>query len=145
MLFDAVDCLDDDRLGDWVEYFTSDAVYKIVSKENVQRGLPIPILLCEGREMIEDRVSVLREASVHNLHYDRHLLGSIRVDERDDGELALRANYAVFQTDLEGESRLFSTGRYDARVVLEGPEPKLREMIVTLDTYAINNLIATPI
>ena len=51
----------------------------------------------------------------------------------------------MFQTDLEGQTQLFSAGKYDDQVVLVDGEPKFKEKVVTIDTYAVPNLLSTPL
>ena len=33
--------LDEQRLSDWVEMFTDDALYVVISRENADRGMPV--------------------------------------------------------------------------------------------------------
>jgi anthranilate 1,2-dioxygenase small subunit len=137
--------LDDDRLESWPEFFTEDGVYQIVPRENVQQGLPGVIAVCYGRNMMHDRIKVLREANEFNIHTDRHVVAMPWLKESADGALHASSSYALFQTDQEGESRLFSVGRYDDVIQVVDGKPKFRERTVIVDTYAIPNLLATPI
>ena len=34
-------CLDEDRLDDWLTFFTDDASYKVISRESWDRDLPM--------------------------------------------------------------------------------------------------------
>ena len=140
-----IHCIDDDRLEDWPGFFEEACVYKIIPRENTERNLPIALVYCDNKGMLIDRVVSLRKANVYNLHYDRHIVSNVLVGEGGDGSWTLKANYIVYQTDLEGESMLFSTGKYDAVVVANGDGHKFREMVVTVDTYAVPNLISTPL
>ena len=140
-----IHCIDDDRLEDWPAFFEDACVYKIIPRENTERNLPIALVYCDNKGMLIDRVVSLRKANVYNLHYDRHIVSNVLVGEGGDGSWTLKANYIVYQTDLEGESMLFSTGKYDAVVVENGDGHKFREMVVTVDTYAVPNLISTPL
>jgi anthranilate 1,2-dioxygenase small subunit len=137
--------LDDDRLESWPDFFTEDALYRIVPRENVQQGLPGVIVACYGRDMMHDRIKVLREANEYNIHTDRHVVGMPSLSVDADGTVRARTSYALFQTDQEGESRLFSVGRYDDVIQVTDGVPRLRERTVIVDTYAIPNLLATPI
>ena len=138
-------CIDDDRLEEWPDFFVEDGVYKIVPRENSDRGMPLAIMLCKNKNMLEDRVAALRHANMYNIHFDRHMVSNIQVLGEADGVYQVAANYVVFQTDLEGATKLFSAGRYDDRVVVVNGELKFSEKIVVVDTYAVPNLIATPL
>jgi anthranilate 1,2-dioxygenase small subunit len=137
--------LDDDRLESWPDFFTEDGVYQVVPRENVQQGLPGVIIACYGRNMMHDRIKVLREANEFNIHTDRHVVGMPTLTEDADGTVRARSSYALFQTDQEGESKLFSVGRYDDLIRVVAGRPQLRERTVIVDTFAIPNLLATPI
>ena len=136
--------LDEDRLEEWPDFFVEAGVYRVIPRENRRQGLPGVIILCNGRNMMRDRIKVLREANEFNIHTDRHLVGMPRLSEFEGGIRAV-SSYALFQTDQEGESRLFSVGQYEDVIELGAGAPRLRERIVVVDTYAIPNLLATPI
>jgi anthranilate 1,2-dioxygenase small subunit len=57
----------------------------------------------------------------------------------------VEANYAVFQTTLEGQSKLFSVGRYRDKIRLEGGTLRFCEKYVVVDTFSIPTLLATPL
>ena len=59
--------------------------------------------------------------------------------------LALEAPFAVYQTDQEGETRLFATGLYRDRLEICGPRLRIRDKLVLLDTFAIPSLLSTPL
>ena len=129
--------LDEDRLEDWVELFVEDCDYRVVTRENVEQELPNVLMWCDNKNMLRDRVESYRQVNLYNPHYDRHVIGPLR----KLGENAFEASYSLFQTDLEGVSRLFSVGRY--RVEVSGKQ--IKTMLVIADTGAIPSLLATPI
>jgi len=95
--------------------------------------------------MLEDRIRALCEANKYNIHTDRHLIGLPRlIGERDDAKL-VEAQFTVYQTDQEGETRLFATGLYRDRIVVEAGGLKFRDKLVLLDTFAVPSLLATPL
>ena len=53
---DYADCLDSDRLEDWLELFTEDCSYRVLPRENADLGLPAPLMLCTNKNMLRDRV-----------------------------------------------------------------------------------------
>jgi len=139
------DCIDDARFEDWLALFTEDASYKVVARDNHDRGLPAMMVLCTNKNMIRDRIAALLGATKYNFHYDRHVVGQLRVRPRADNEWELRASYAVFQTSHEGRSSLFSVGRYDDRVRMDGERLLFCEKTVIVDTFAIPGMLATPL
>lgn len=145
LVHDAARLIDDERFEDWAELFVERGVYKITTRENVDAGLPIAVVFCEGRAMIRDRVLSLRQANVYNPHYDRHLIGNVRVLESADGVHQVHSSYLVMQTTPAGESRIFSCGKMLDRIVFEDGVARFAERIVVADTGAIRNLLATPL
>lgn len=139
--------LDAARYDDWLTLFAAECRYTIMPRENYERGLPAALIFCDGRAMLEDRIQALREANKYNIHSDRHVIGLPRiVAERADGALSVEAPFAVFQTDQEGETRLFATGLYRNRLTARGgSELRIAEALVLLDTAAVPTLLATPL
>jgi anthranilate 1,2-dioxygenase small subunit len=137
--------LDSGAFDGWLDLFARSCTYHIVPRENWERGLPAGLVFCDSRAMLEDRIRALREANKYNLHNDRHLIGLPRVTGREAGEILIEAPFAVFQTEQEGDSRLFATGLYRDRVVAEPGAVKFREKLVLLDTFAVPSLLATPL
>lgn len=133
--------LDEDRLEDWVELFAEDCDYRVVTRENVEQGLPNVLMWCDNKNMLRDRVESYRHVNEYNPHYDRHVIGPLRML----GESTFEASYSLFQTDLEGNSRLFSVGRYRVEGVMAGGTARIKSMLVVADTGTIPSLLATPI
>ena len=130
------------KFDEWLGLFAEECRYRIVPRENFDRGLPAALVFCDSRAMLEDRIRALREANKYNIHTDRHVIGLPRIFE--DG-LALEAPFAVFQTDQEGETRLFATGLYRDRLEILGRGLKIRDKLILLDTFAVPTLLATPL
>jgi anthranilate 1,2-dioxygenase small subunit len=130
------------KFDDWLDLFAEECRYQIVPRENVDRGLPAALLFCDSRAMLEDRIRALREANKYNLHTDRHVIGLPRML---DGDLIVEAPFAVFQTDQEGETRLFATGFYRDRLKISGPRLRICDKLVLLDSFAVPSLLATPL
>ena len=134
--------LDADRLEDWLGLFAEDCRYEIVSRENREQNLPLSLILCENKNMLRDRVSSLREANIYNIHRDCHVIGLVGTE---DSALKASAPYALYQSNQEGDSRLFSVGRYYLELVRGEAGLLIGKQIVVVDTGAIPTLLATPI
>ena len=136
--------IDEDRLEEWVELFSADGRYEIVSRENVAQGFALPLMLCENQNQIADRVMSLRKANIYNIHTDRHIISQLHVERSEHG-WRVGANYVLFQTDQEGVSSLYSVGRYDDLVREVDGRLLFTSKRVIVDTGAIPSLLATPI
>ncbi len=129
----------------WLDLFAESCTYHIVPLENYERGLPAGLVFCDSRAVLEDRIGALREANKYNIHTDRHLIGLPRVVGDAAKETLVEAPFAVYQTDQEGETRLFGTGLYRDRIVSEAGILKFRDKLVLLDTFAVPSLLSTPL
>ena len=137
--------IDEGRFEQWLELFAEDCVYKVVPRENLAQNLPGCLIQCDNKDMLRDRVTALTEANKYNIHVARHVIGLPRITRVAADQLAVEAAYTVFQSDQDGESRLFSVGSYLDRVRLAGGVARLAEKVVVVDSFAIPSLLATPL
>ena len=135
--------LDMAQYDEWLGLFAAECRYNVVPRENFEQGLPVGLIFCDSRAMLEDRVMALREANKYNIHNDRHLIGLPRLVGADG--LAIEAPFAVYQTDQEGATHLFATGLYRDRLERGAGGLKIRDKLVLLDTFAVPTLLATPL
>ena len=137
--------LDEDRLEDWVELFDEACDYRVVTRENVEQNLPNVLIWCDNKNMLRDRVESYRNVNLYNPHYDRHVIGPLRIVGEKGNVWSFDASYSLFQTDLEGNTRIFSVGRYRVEARLAGDAAKLKSVMVIADTGTVPSLLATPI
>ncbi|HEY5348622.1 MAG TPA: nuclear transport factor 2 family protein [Candidatus Lustribacter sp.] len=141
---DYVDVLDNGEIERWPDLFTDVCTYKIVSRENVERSLPVALMWCDGKAMLNDRVHAYAKLVTYTPRALRHVISSLRV--RADGDaFRVGANYAVFETRIDESSRVFNVGRYQDVVVRDGERLKYREKICIYDTVIIDNAVVAPV
>lgn len=145
LLHEYVECIDDDRLEEWPSHFARECVYKVVPRENYDRGLPMTIMYCDSQGMLQDRVVALRKANIYPPHYSRHLVSNARVKGRDGDVVLAQSNYVVLQTRHGGDTTVYNAGKYVDKIVFEDGRPKFREKIVVCDTFRVATLLVTPI
>jgi salicylate 5-hydroxylase small subunit len=139
----AVDSGDWDR---WPEFFTDECIYRLVPRENHERGFPLATLSFESRGMLKDRVYGIRETLFHDPYYQRHVVGAPLVHRVDaDGRIHSEANYAVFRTKLSELTTVFNVGRYLDEVVVTPQGMKFASRIAVYDSEMIPNSIIYPI
>jgi 3-phenylpropionate/cinnamic acid dioxygenase small subunit len=140
-------CIDDDRLEEWPEFFVAEGRYRVTTAENLERGLPLPIIYADSRAMMRDRVAALRQANIYEPQRYRHLVSSVLIEPIDARSAKAASNFQVVRVMQTGEATLFATGRYLDRVRLEGEggRPQLEERVVVLDSRAIDTLLAIPL
>ena len=73
------------------------------------------------------------------------MIGPPRFCGEAGGVWTIEAGYSLFQTDMEGVSRLFSIGRYLIEFTVSADLARIRSVLVIADTGLIPTLLATPI
>jgi 3-phenylpropionate/cinnamic acid dioxygenase small subunit len=98
-------------------------------------------MLCESRAMMEDRVRAIQELSMYAPRVMRHVVSAVREPEPD----AVTASYAVFETPPEGDTRVFSTGRYLGHLALDEGMVRFADLTVVYDTALIPTSLIYPL
>jgi salicylate 5-hydroxylase small subunit len=137
--------VDSGHWGLWPEFFTEHCVYKLIPRENHERGFPLCTLSFTSKGMLKDRVYGIQETLYHDPYYQRHVV-SAPVVRRVDGErIHAEANYAVFRTKLDKASTVFNVGRYIDTIVPTPEGLKFAERLCVYDSEMIPNAIIYPI
>src|SRR5437870_12042355 len=104
------DCIDDDRLEEWPDFFVEDCRYLITSRESHAAGLRHGVIYCASRGMLVDRVMAMRRANIFEPHRYRHILGPTRIARVEDGVAEARTNFLAVRIRYNGDSQLSATG-----------------------------------
>jgi len=138
--------LDENRLEDWVSFFTPDAVYRITSRENAEAELPVGLVYCEGAGMLRDRALAIAKTAMFAPRYLQHQVGNIRVlGVSGDGIVSAQANYLLFQTLVDEKTTIHQVGRYFDRFVRAGARVLLRERHCVYDSVLLDNSLVLPV
>jgi len=139
--------LDEQRLSDWTEMFTDDALYVILSRENYDRGLPVGLIYCENKRMIHDRAFALMETSMFAPRYLRHLIANqVVTSVESNGTIKSRANYVVLQVLFDRpDATLHQVGVYYDVFRRVGGALKLAERRCVYDNLLVPNALCIPV
>lgn len=137
--------LDEGRLEDWVSCFTEDCHYRIVPRENHEKGLPLATVDLQGTGMLQDRVYAVQSTLFHGPYYQRHLIGPSRITGRENGVITAEANYLVIRTKRDELSEVFNAGRYLDRIRTSGARLLFAEKICVFDSEVIPNSLIYPV
>jgi 3-phenylpropionate/cinnamic acid dioxygenase small subunit len=141
-----IQALDDDRLEDWPNFFTNTCRYLVTTADNLAQGMPLGMIYATSRAMLRDRVRSLRDANVYEAQRYRHMIAPPVVEPGEGGIVHAKTSFMVVRTMHTGETMMFATGRYDDRILLEGPDaPRFVEKTAVLDSRVIDTLLAIPI
>jgi salicylate 5-hydroxylase small subunit len=142
---DYASAVDGGRWELWPEFFIEDCVYKLIPRENHERGFPLATLAFDSKASLLDRVYSIQETLFHDPYYQRHIVGAPLVRKQDESGIHCEANYAVFRTKLDGSSTVFNVGRYLDVVVRTVQGLKFAQRLCVYDSEMIPNSIIYPI
>ncbi len=137
--------LDDGDLDAWPEFFTEECLYQVIPRDNFDQSLPLALIRCESRAMLRDRVTAVRETTMFEPRYIRHLISNIRVSLKPDGVIDTQANYAVFETMTDSFTRVFNVGRYMDKLLRKDGRLLISEKRCVYDSVLVPNSIIYPI
>ncbi len=139
------DVLDTEDLERWPELFVEDAFYDVIPRENYERDMPLAIMRCESRAMMQDRVRAIRETLMFEPRYVRHLISSFRIAANGDGEIDVTANYAVLETLPDEMTKVLNAGRYVDKLVREDGKLRFKQKRCVYDSSVVPNSLVYPV
>jgi salicylate 5-hydroxylase small subunit len=138
-------CLDAGRFDDWPEFFTEDCRYRVVSRENHDRNLPLGTMDLQSRGALLDRVYAVQSTLFHAPYYQRHIIGPARILSREGETILAEANYLVIRTKRDQPSEVFNAGRYLDRIVAVQQGLRFVDKLCIFDSELIPNSIIYPL
>lgn len=143
-LVDYAAVIDDGHLDRWPDFFGDPCLYKIVSKENFDSGLPLALLLCDSPGMIRDRCDAFATLNVFGPRAWRHMTAQLRLTE-DGDTIRARSNFVIFESLAGKDTHILCAGEYRDVLVRQKGALKFAERICIYDTTMIPNSIVMPI
>ena len=137
--------LDTEDLERWPELFVEDAFYDVIPRENYERDMPLAIMRCESRAMMQDRVRAIRETLMFDPRYVRHLISSFRIAANGDGEIDVTANYAVLETLPDEMTKVLNAGRYVDMLVRVDGKLRFKQKRCVYDSSVVPNSLVYPV
>ena len=137
--------LDSGDYPQWPEFFIDDAIYKVQSRENFDRGLPLAAIALESKAMLQDRVIGATDTIFHDPYYQRHVIGAPLVLKVQDGVIHSEASYLVVRTRRDALPEILSVGRYQDKVVDTPSGYRFAERHCIFDNDLIPNSLIYPI
>jgi salicylate 5-hydroxylase small subunit len=141
-------CLDEQRYSDWLTLFAPDCEYKLQSRENFDRKLPLATLRIESKAMLQDRVTAILGTLFHAPYTQCHVIGPLSIQniastQAGDGpitQVQVTTRYSVFRTKFSQPSEVFNVGRYIDRWHLHADgQWLLQSKLVVFDSDLIAN------
>ena len=142
---DYAEALNDDDFEAWPKFFTAQAFYQIISRENYERKLPIGLWRCEGRAGVEDRVVAIRRTAYYGPRSIRRMVSGVRALGWEGGILKASASYLAVETLPDELTRVFNAGKYVDELVVENARLLFAKRICVYDTLLIPNSLIYPL
>jgi 3-phenylpropionate/cinnamic acid dioxygenase small subunit len=139
------DCIDDDRLEEWPDFFVDQCRYLITDRESHEAGLRHGVIYCASKGMLADRVTALRRVLMFEAHRYRHVNGPTRIVSVSEGIAEACTNFLAVRIMRDGEMSLFATGRYLDRIDVSATPFRFVERLVVLDSQKIDTLLVIPL
>lgn len=142
---DYANTLDDFNLEAWVDFFTEDCHYRVISQENASAGLPLGLIYCMNKNMLRDRVTAIRETTMYEPRMLRHFVSGVRINSQEGDRLHTQANFMIVESLSDQEPTVNLVGVY--KDIIERTEDgfllKSRDCIY--DNYRIRNSLIIPV
>jgi anthranilate 1,2-dioxygenase small subunit len=141
--------LDSGEIERWPEFFTTDCFYEVIARENVEAGMPVGLIYCEGRSMIRDRAYAVKHTQMFAPRYLQHFVTNVMVrsmQQHSTGEeIKALSNYLLLQTLVESPTTILQAGRYYDTFLRQEGRLLLKERHCVYDTSLIANDLVFPI
>jgi salicylate 5-hydroxylase small subunit len=129
----------------WPEFFLDECIYKVVPRENYERGLPLAVMDFESKGMLKDRVYGIKETLFYDPYYQRHVVGLPLVHAVRGNLIEAEANYVVLRTKTEQIGDVYNVGRYLDRFRQTSRGLRLESRLCVYDSEMISNSLIYPI
>jgi len=139
------ECIDDDRLEEWPDFFVENCRYLITSRQSHEAGHRHGVVYAASRGMLVDRILALRRANIFEPHRYRHIVGPVRISAVADGVAEVRSNFIAVRIMHDGEMSLFAAGRYLDRIAVSAEPYRFIERLVILDSDKVDTLLVIPL
>ena len=140
------ECIDEDRLEEWPDFFVEKCRYLITSRQSHEAGYRHGVVYAASRGMLKDRVLALAPR--------QHLRAAPLPPHRrpDPGRARSRtgwprsrSNFIAVRIMHDGETSLFAAGRYLDRIDISAEPYRFIERLVILDSQKIDTLLVIPL
>lgn len=148
---DYIDALDSKDMGRWLATFAhdADASYICISRDNVEQGLELAMMLDDNRARIHDRGTFINEIWVGTFqdYRTRHFAQRVHAERLADGTASVRSHFTVLYTpDDVGTSEVLATGTYEDVVQLAPDDgSRLKSRRAVMDTVVLPRYLVFPL
>jgi 3-phenylpropionate/cinnamic acid dioxygenase small subunit len=143
------EALDDGDVARWPSFFADDRpLYRITTRENLEQGMELCFVLCEGQAMLRDRATALLKTVMHRRRFQRRIVSGVRLltfDGLDGRGVEARATFAIFEALGDDPSKLLVCGRSSDVIVRQGSELRFKDRLCVVDSRVVADSLVFPI
>lgn len=145
-----IHALDLKQMGGWLACFAErdDASYTCISRDNLERGLKVAMMLDDCRNRLIDRCTFIEEiwAGTFQDYRTRHFAQRVLAQRQDDGTIEMTSHFSVLCTpDDPGTTELVASGVYQDVVLLEQDKASLLSRQAIMDTALLPRYLVFPL
>jgi anthranilate 1,2-dioxygenase small subunit len=138
--------LDRGDVEKWPAFFTDDARYRVIARDNHEAGMPLCLMYCDGIGMFKDRAYAIKHTEMYAPRYVLHHVSLLRVTGFDGRHARAEANFLVHETLVDEPTKLLVAGRYDDRFrLMEDGTLKLADRSCIFDSVLVSNCVVFPV
>ena len=133
------------EIEQWPNYFTDDAFYRVIARDNDESGLPLGLIYCEGKGMLQDRAYALVHTETFAPRYLQLRISNTRVFSADEKFIKAEASYLLLETLVDEPSRVQQVGKYYDVFERENGSLLIKDRKCVYDTVVIDNCLVFPV
>ena len=132
LLYHYARTVDEQRFHDWLDLFTEDGSYSVMTYEN-RRDQCLYLLKDDGLEARKERVAYLMGYWQNARGKTLHTIANIVCHPLAEDEVRSRSYLVVYRTGEDGVPQLYACGESEDTLVKQGERWLFRERRVTVD------------
>ncbi len=133
------------EIAQWPDFFTDDALYRVIARDNEESGLPLGLIYCEGKGMLHDRAYALIHTEMYAPRYLQLRVSNTRVFSADDTHIRAEASYLLLETLVDEPSRVQQVGKYHDVFQRVNGGLLIKDRKCVYDTVIIDNCLVFPV
>jgi 3-phenylpropionate/cinnamic acid dioxygenase small subunit len=147
-----IEALDTKEMNKWLDVFSDDDVasYICIARENVNRGLPLALMMDDCRARLFDRVTYVTKiwAGTFEDYQTRHFVQRVRAEHISDSDFKVWSNFSVLYTpESAGGSGVLAAGVYEDEIRLNSGQSdgRILSRRAVVDTTVLPRYLVYPL
>ncbi len=142
-LYELAHMLDNFEMAAFVDEFTEDGSYRLMTRQNFERGLRIHIIDDDRDRLIYRRELILKYWQYEKFRSTR-VLANPRVSFPDRNDAEAKTNFVVYQTSGEGVAQLNLVGLFHDRFVFSNGRWRIKDRFAILENSLPEEAVIVP-